>query len=52
MKKVVVFSEEEFNKIREYIVDMEDDIWDLLESEDRALMQSDMNKLKELLGLF
>ena len=52
MKKVLIFSEEEFDKIRELLVDIQEDIWDLDTGFDRSIMLSDLEKLKELLGIF
>ena len=52
MKKIVIFSEDEYAKIREVISTIEDDIWDLEKSEDRSVMFHDLSNLKEALGYF
>ena len=52
MKKIVIFTHEEWAKIQELLVEIESDIWDLDTSEDRSLMQTDLNKLEELLGVY
>lgn len=51
MKKIVIFDEEEYLKIRELIVEFKDDIWDLEDSTDRATMFNNVNKLEGLLGI-
>ena len=52
MRKVVVFGDEEYHKIRELIVEIEDDIWDLQDPSNRGVMFDNMSKLKDLLGIY
>lgn len=52
MKKLITFEEEEYHEIRELIVQIKEDIWDITDPGDRSIMMEDLNKLEELLGIF
>lgn len=52
MKKLIMFSEDEYKKIREIVCDIEEDVWDLEKSEDRSVMFHNLSNLKEALGYF
>lgn len=51
MKKMIIFSDDEYREIREAIVEFKDDIWDIEDSADRSTMFHNLNKLEGLLGI-
>ena len=52
MKKMIIFSDDEYREIREVIVDFKSDIWDIEDSADRAIMFQHLEKLEDLLGIW
>ena len=52
MKKITMFEEEEYNKIREQLVVFKEDIRDVTDPGDRSIMFEDLTKLEELLGIY
>ena len=51
MKKMIVFSDDEYREIRDAIIEFKDDIWDIKGVADRATMFHNLNKLEGLLGI-
>lgn len=51
MKEIIIFTKKEYEQLKELIDDMRDDIWDIKDSCDRAIMTEDLYKLKNILGI-
>lgn len=42
MKKIIQFNLEEYDKIRELLVEIRDDIWDIPDSMSRSVLMNDL----------
>lgn len=51
MQRVLVFTEEEYVKLLDFLDEISDDVRCIADNADRAIMAEDMTELKHLLGL-